>query len=356
MVKLNLLAGGNNIAFIASYLFDSDARTLALTQKNPSGQNTSWLERSLVDNSVLYAVNEVEAGVVQSFTIFENGTLSGAASSLKTGGNGPTHIFPSPSGQVSVVNFIGGNGVTASAVKNGTGFGEPSSLTFPVIGAGGASRPHQVLPFENELFVPDAAGDTVWRLVPNNKSGGFSVGGEITQPAGSGPRHAVVRNGLLVTIHDTSNTITSQLIPDLGTKNSTVISDLSIIPKDQANLKGATFSAAEVLLPPPNGQFPTTLVYASNRNLGKNLDPRGDSIAVFNMSAEGKLQLLNQFFTGLQQVRGMRFGGPDDRFLVASGAVGDGGVVVFERVKQGTDFAVVASNKEVPNLTSLVWL
>jgi hypothetical protein len=53
---------------------------------------------------ILSAVNEVEAGAVQSFTIFDNGTLSGAISSISTGGNGPAHVFASPDGEVSAMN------------------------------------------------------------------------------------------------------------------------------------------------------------------------------------------------------------------------------------------------------------
>ena len=71
---------------------------------------------------------------------------------------------------------------------------------------------------------------------------------------------------------------------------------------------------------------------------------------------DGKLTIINQFFTGLKQVRGMQFGGPDNRFLVTSGVVGDGGVVVFERVGQGDKFVQVASNKDIPNLLSFVWV
>jgi hypothetical protein len=52
MVKLNLLAGGS-INFIASYLFDSVEQTLTLTQKNPSGQNPSWIEQSIVNPAIL---------------------------------------------------------------------------------------------------------------------------------------------------------------------------------------------------------------------------------------------------------------------------------------------------------------
>jgi len=38
-------------------------------------------------------------------------------------------------------------------------------------------------------------------------------------------------------------------------------------------------------------------------------------------------------------------------FLVASGLVADVGVVVFERVVQGTGFVQVPSNKDIPNFT-----
>jgi len=116
------------------------------------------------------------------------------------------------------------------------------------------------------------------------------------------------------------------------------------------------FAAAEVLIPSPNKAFPSTLVYASNRNTGLNDDPRGDAITVLALDADGKLQIINQFFTGLRQVRGMQFGGPDNRFLATSGLVGDGGVVVFERVGQGADFVQVASNKDILNLSSFVWV
>lgn len=120
-------------------------------------------------------------------------------------------------------------------------------------------------------------------------------------------------------------------------------------------MKGTKYAAAELLIPKPNKAFPSTLVYASNRNNGQTEDPRGDTIAVFTLCADGKLEIVNQFFTGLQQVRGMQFGGPDDKFLVAGGVAGDGGVVVFERVGKGADFVQVARNKEVLGPRTFVW-
>jgi 6-phosphogluconolactonase (cycloisomerase 2 family) len=184
----------------------------------------------------------------------------------------------------------------------------------------------------------------------------YSIRGKITQPAGSGPRHAALCGNTTVILHELSNTITSQRVPFLDQSGSDIISNLSIVPEDQAALQGAKFAAAEVLIPSRRKIFPSGLVYASNRNIGPNDDPRGDAITVLTIDEDGKLEIVNQFFTGLKQIQGMKFGGPDDRFLVVSGAAGDGGVVVFERVGNGTNFDRVASNKDIPNLTSFVWV
>ena len=260
-----------------------------------------------------------------------------------------------------------------NTTNNGRNFGGSTFIGFPPIGSSGVSHPHETIQLENELLVPDLVsvklpiavqnfqrvhfqgGDTIWRLVPD-RDGLFSIGGEIKQPTGSGPRHAAIHNDILVTLHELSSTITSQRIPPLGLNSSGLISNLSIVPEDQVVMAGAIFAAAEVLIPPPNRVFDSTLVYASNRNTGTSNDPRGDSIAVLSLAPDGTLQIINQLFTGLNQVRGMQFGGPHNRYLVASGVVGDGGVVVFERTGNGDQFVEVARNKDIPNLTSFVWV
>ena len=60
---------------------------------------------AVVDLSRIFsAVNEVDAGAIQSFIIFDNGTLSGAISTISTNGSGPAHVFASPGGEVSAMN------------------------------------------------------------------------------------------------------------------------------------------------------------------------------------------------------------------------------------------------------------
>ena len=73
-------------------------------------------------------------------------------------------------------------------------------------------------------------------------------------------------------------------------------------------------------------------------------------------SADGGLKVVNQFFTGIQQVRGMEFGGEDSEYLIASGVVGTGGVAVFKRTEGGKNFVEVARNTEIPTRTSFLWV
>jgi hypothetical protein len=61
-------------------------------------------------------------------------------------------------------------------------------------------------------------------------------------------------------------------------------------------------------------------------------------------------------FTGLDQIRGMRFFGDDDRYLVAGGVGGTAGVRVFERTGDGGNLTLVAVNEEVPTRTAFVWI
>lgn len=161
-------------------------------------------------------------------------------------------------------------------------------------------------------------------------------------------------DNLLYTLHELSSTLTVQPIPQLGSSNtSTPLDTKSIIPSDAP--AGSAYGAAELLIPTPNARFPKRYIYVSNRNIGQVTEERGDSIAIFELK-RGKLQLVNQFFTGLDQVRGVEFGGKDNEYLVAAGVVGDGGVAVFQRTEGGRNFKEVARDTSVLTRTSFVWV
>lgn len=110
--------------------------------------------------------------------------------------------------------------------------------------------------------------------------------------------------------------------------------------------------SAEILIPPTNRSFPTHYCYVSNRN---DPSPEGDIISVFAIEGHDSLELVTEFRSGLKHLRGMVFGGPDNKYLVAGGANG-GGAKVFERIDGGKSFKVVAELDSVEAPTAFLWL
>jgi len=265
--------------------------------------------------------------------------------------------------------------------------------------------------------------------------GRFKVQGQIDFAPGNGPRHIAIRgnnfsllfvtdcllittcllalDGILFTVHEKTSRLTIQQLSQ-GPNDTTLplIANVSIIPPPPSPNApfNSTFAAAELLISEPSEQFPDPLIYVSNRNLGPDFDPRGDSIAIFEFKQanssttpssggepadpnatdiptstlirrrlharhfslrevdpgadpisgiNGTLELQNQVFTGLRQIRSMALGPVDgdgsDEFLVA-GANLDGGVAVFRRTQGGRNLEVVARNTELPSRTSFVFI
>jgi len=164
----------------------------------------------------------------------------------------------------------------------------------------------------------------------------------------------------LFVLHEISSTLTVQEIPAAPNGTSRIISDVSTFPADSP--AEAMFAAAEILIPKPTKRFPKAFIYTSNRNTGAE-DPRGDSIAIFELIDKDtpyeKLQLVNQVYTGLDQIRGMEFGPSSKRaeeFLVAAGDAGDAGVIMLRRTEGGRNMEIVARNLDIPTRTTFVWL
>ena len=120
--------------------------------------------------------------------------------------------------------------------------------------------------------------------------------------------------------------------------------------------------AAEILVSKPIGIDGLPHLYVSNRD-----DPseEGDTIAIFSLVNDGNEktpketpELVKQVRTGLKHLRGMSFGGVDDKWLIVGGVKG-GGVKVFERVKDDKgeeDMKFVTENKDIEKPTAFVWL
>jgi len=204
-------------------------------------------------------------------------------------------------------------------------------------------------------------------------------------------------DNILFTINEKTSTLTAQQIPEAPNGTTLpLIANVSIIPTD-INLN-STFAGAELIISEPTEQFPDSLIYVSNRNLGPEFDPRGDSIAIFQFSNDsstsptipvtkcskhkrmvkvharqipvhqarqtqgtvsGNLTLVNQVFTGLKQIRSMAIGPVSiagaEEFLIA-GANVDGGVVMYKRTNGGRNLTELVRDTDVQNRTSFVFI
>ncbi|KAL1944023.1 hypothetical protein VTO73DRAFT_3841 [Trametes versicolor] len=354
MVNFTILAGGYS-TFIATYLFNSDANTLSLLSQSPTGQNPSWIDLHPTNKSILYATNENTEGALQSFFVKQDGSLTAAIGQTSSGGNGPAFAVPLSTGEVAVMNFGSGNGLIIPTEADPLEFTEGApliSFNAPV------SHPHMALEVGSEVFVPDLGADTIWRLAPTGPPGAFKIQGQIDQPAGSGPRHIVVRDSQLYTVHELSSTLTQQAIPPTPASPgpAPLVANFSVVPPGLP--AGASMAAGEILLAEAStaqgSNFTQPFIYVSNRNVGVQ-DPRGDAIAIY--AVEPQLAFVKHVFTGLDQIRGMELsGGDENAFLVASGVAGSAGVVVLKRTQGGADLEIVATNTDVPTRSSFVWL
>ncbi|KAF8960703.1 Lactonase, 7-bladed beta-propeller-domain-containing protein [Flammula alnicola] len=381
MVNFTILAGGFS-TFIATYVFDTDTSSLTLTKQTTTGENPSWIASHPQNSSILYAVNEVSpVGNLQSFIVDAVGGLK-LVDTVSTGGSGPTFTNPLSTGEVSAMNFGSASCSLVATLPNDPLHFEKDSpvVDFPV--NGGPSNPHMSLEHNGEVFVSDLGADKIWRLVNDGKPGKFRIQGQIHVAPGNGPRHMAIRNGILFTINEKTSTLTAQQIP--AAPNGTtfpLLANVSIVPQDAP--ANASFAGAEILISEASDKFPDPLIYVSNRNLGPEFDPRGDSIAIFefknstlvaggNSTAAssvrrmharqwqdgGSLTLKAQVFTGLRQIRSMALGhvaDGGDEFLIA-GANVDGGVAVFQRINGGRNLTEVARNAEIANRTSFVFV
>ncbi|KIP09338.1 hypothetical protein PHLGIDRAFT_22966 [Phlebiopsis gigantea 11061_1 CR5-6] len=347
MVNFTILAGGYS-SFVVSYLFNSDASSLSILNQSPTGANPSWITLHPTNNSILYATNENTVGALQSFTIGSEGVLT-TIDTVPSGGDSPAFTAVVDGGQVAIMNYNTGNGKIIPFTSDPLHFATDAPLiTFP---SEVQSHPHMAKQVGDEIFIPDLGADKIWRLVQDGADGNFKIQGFIQQPTGSGPRHITTRGNNLYVLHELSSTLTQQVIPPAPNGTTPLIANFSILPPVQP--AGSDWHAGEILLAESSRKFPEPLIFVSNRNTG-NVDPRGDTIAVFQV--EPQLKLVNQIYTGLDQIRGMQLGGPDNEYLIAAGVAGSAGTIVFERVGNGTNLKQVVQNTEVAQRSGFVWL
>lgn len=162
----------------------------------------------------------------------------------------------------------------------------------------------------------------------------------------------LVLDGYLFTILELTNKVVRHRFPPLPALPTLIKSTPTMSNPPSQAASTTDQLAAEILIPPPNASFPIPYLYLSNRN-----DPshEGDIISIFSIRNSDSLELITEIRTGLKHLRGMVFGGPDDRYLIAGGAMG-GGIKMLERIDGGKSLRVIATNDSVEAPTSFLWV
>ncbi|KJA18135.1 hypothetical protein HYPSUDRAFT_70161 [Hypholoma sublateritium FD-334 SS-4] len=338
---------------IVTLAFDPDARTLEATSALKVGHHPSWLTAHPAHPSLVRTGLEQSDGRIITVSYDESGKGT-ILSDVPSGGQDPCCLLALED-EILVANYSSGTiGILPLDPKNAQPASALSTIQLRGTGPNAArqegSHPHQVLVHaENEeLLVADLGADIVHRL-QKTTSGSWELRGHVGFAAGGGPRHVALHDGALFTLLELGSKIVRHRFPPLPALPKLVASVPTMAhPPPTPN----DMLAAEVLIPAPNVAFPTPYLYLSNRN---DPSPEGDTIAVFSISAPDSLDLVAEFRTGLRHLRGLVFGGPDARYVVAGGANG-GGVKVFERINGGTGFALVAALDSVNAPTAFLWL
>ncbi|CAE6531454.1 unnamed protein product [Rhizoctonia solani] len=353
---------------ISTLEFDPIAHKLKPIAQSPAGTNPSWVAAHPTDPTLIAATNEVTDGKVHLFRLRDDGKLK-LLESVGTDGEDPAHLAVLED-EIVVGNYSSGNllSIPLSTSAPHLGAVSPSVQLFgsgPNESRQSSPHPHQIFPYNGQLFVPDLGSD---RVIRYEKKGGewVEVGDIKVNQRGAGPRHVQIYDGVLYVIEELTNTLSAYSLSD--GKHISTLSTLPAPPPEltvPANTTGSSptpssaapegapsalpLLAAELLLV----TSPEPLLFATNRN---EVHPEGDTITVFSPIKDGdvgKFKLVNSVRTGLNHARGAAFGGEHDKWLVVGGA-DRGGVKVFER--DGKELKPVASMAGVVAPTGFLWV
>lgn len=368
---------------IVTLAFDAEKGTLEQIGATKAGNRPSWLASYPGDDTLIYAALEGEDGQVAAFRYDREKAEGTVVAQKSTGGQAPCALWVTKDEifasnvrtlRVSCVlvthmssQYLPGALAVLPIMPEQPYFVDPSPEVIPFKGVGPnkerqeQSHAHYAvkIPEYDEVLVADLGADKIWRLKKEDNQ--YVIRGEIPFAAGAGPRHFAVygelanwrktvlyllssAEGVLYTICELSDVVTAHRLP--------------LLPKDAELLDSIPLASppnlpAELLIPPPNASFPTPYIYVSDRN---DPSPEGDLISILEpIDASKKLKLVAQVRSGLNHLRGLVFGGPDDKYLIAGGQNG-GGVKVFERVDGGKGLKEIVAKADVELPTHFLWV
>ena len=313
----------------------SSTGSLSVVSSTEVGFHPSWAVGHPLDKSLVFTGLEEMEGkiVVLKYDAQGKGTI--VAESEKGTASCPCHLIIDEEGtELIVANYIPGSVATFSISKDAPYLLSPRPIAKwqPDSSSLGPNKErqqdgphaHEVVLHNGELLVADLGTDHVWRYHKPSKNAGWTLKGKIIYPAGAGPRHLIVhpQTKSIYTILELTSGLAKHTYPEgeYVTHKSTLRGEVA-----------QDMLAAEILIP---SQEP--LIYVSNRN---DPDPKGDTIGVFSQDS---FELVAEHRTGLKHMRGMKFVGKDQKYVVAGGA-NNNTVKVFGRADGGKAFEEVAS-------------
>lgn len=151
-------------------------------------------------------------------------------------------------------------------------------------------------------------------------------------------------------LNEVSSSLTVHSLPTAGEPE--LLQRFSILPPEDEESK-EDMTAAEILLLPPLQPGAPSLLLCTNRYTTRK---EGDAIALFAVDADGTVQRTETgWYRGVgKHVRALD-GDKTVRFI-ATAARDGGGVVVLERVGDGTEVVEVARLPEVENVVDALWM
>ncbi|CCM01018.1 uncharacterized protein FIBRA_03066 [Fibroporia radiculosa] len=334
--------------------FDSNASTLSLVSSVAVGHHPSWIAPHPTDSSIIFAGLEQSEGAVVTVK-YDRGGKGTLIGTVPSSGADPCTLLAVGT-DLLVGNYSSGTFTTIPLSPESPYLRVSQSTSIPFSGTGPnkerqeSSHLHQIFLHPNrvELLIPDLGADLTRRFT-RDSDGKWIPNGHVSYKAGSGPRHVVVHDGILYTVLELINEVAVHTLPPAPEEPTLLacVPTMSTVPPSV----DPYMLAAEILLPRPNLSFPSPYLYVSNRN---DPSPEGDTIAIFSLADPQQPELVAEVRSGLKHLRGMWFGGPDDRWLVAGGVHGPG-VKVFERVDGGKGLRELAA-LELEAPTGFLWI
>ncbi|OSC97584.1 putative isomerase YbhE [Trametes coccinea BRFM310] len=345
---------------IYTLAFEPDAPSLKLVSTVTVGHHPSWITPHPKDKNVVFAgVEQTEGKIaVLKYDQEGRGTVIGE---IPSAGADPCSLL-ALSDELLVGNYSSGTFTTVPLSVEPPHLLADKTTVVQFSGTGPnkerqeASHLHQVIkhPQRDEVLIPDLGADKTRRLA-REPDGKWEEKGVVSYKAGSGPRHVAFFEDVLYTLLELTSEVSAHRFPALPSEPE-LLDTVSTMAHPPPPPDSAYMLASEILIPTPNASYPSPYIYVSNRN-----DPssQGDIIAIFTPvgsagATDTKIGRAAEVRSGLKHLRGMEFGGPDGRWLVAGGAQG-GGVKIFERVDGGKGLKEVAQvDIEAP--TGFLWL